>query len=140
MHEGILPPPSSPFFSVHGKSTACLRDYCTCTCSRKVPLTIFNVQLINSCQCCCWYNFVTVFYILCAYRLLNSMENRPESVLLGSVAVSFLLVLAADYLGASIELGCFLAGLAIGSQGHTVVDQVVIIHYICICWKLLGNL
>ena len=57
-------------------------------------------------------------------RLLNSVGNRPESVLLGSVAVSFLLVLAADYLGASIELGCFLAGLAISSQGHAVVDQV----------------
>ena len=58
------------------------------------------------------------------------MGNRPESVLLGSVAVTFLLVIAADYLGASLELGCFLAGLAISSQGHTVVDQVLVYMYI----------
>ena len=52
------------------------------------------------------------------------MGNKFESVLLGSVAVTFALLLVADYLGASMELGCFLAGLAIGSQGHLVVEQV----------------
>ena len=61
---------------------------------------------------------------VCDVRLLSSLGNRPEAVLLGSVAVCFLLLLVADYLGASMELGCFLAGLAIGSQGHSIVEQV----------------
>ena len=30
----------------------------------------------------------------------------------------------AEMVGASLELGCFLAGLAISSQGHTVVEPV----------------
>ena len=68
---------------------------------------------------------------VCHPRLLGSLGNRPEAVLLGSVAVCFLLLLVADYLGASMELGCFLAGLAIGSQGHSIVEQVCMyyLHY-----------
>ena len=70
------------------------------------------------------FMYMYVIYI-CVFRLLNSVGNRSESVLLGSVAVTFVLLLAADYLGASMELGCFLSGLAIGSQGHLVVEQVL---------------
>ena len=61
-------------------------------------------------------------YFLC--RLLSSLENKTEAALVGSVAVCFVLLLVADYLEASMELGCFLAGLAIGSQGHSIVEQV----------------
>ena len=71
-------------------------------------------------------NKIFSFYIsFPAVRLLGSLGNRPEAVLLGSVAVCFLLLLVADYLRASMELGCFLAGLAIGSQGHSIVEQVL---------------
>ncbi|CAI7994390.1 Transmembrane and coiled-coil domain-containing protein 3 [Geodia barretti] len=73
------------------------------------------------------WNIAALFYgflQLLQTLLLGSLGNRPEAVLLGSVAVCFLLLLVADYLGASMELGCFLAGLAIGSQGHSIVEQV----------------
>jgi len=35
----------------------------------------------------------------------------------------------AEMVGASLELDCFLAGLAISSQGHTVVEPVRGKHY-----------
>ena len=95
-----------------------------CTdCSICASIDQFCVQID---QCCI---IVCTEIAQIVYRLLNSMGNRPETnVLLGSVAVSFLLLLFADYLGVSTELGCFLAGLAIGSQEHTVVEQVTYIH------------
>ncbi len=66
-------------------------------------------------------------------RMLSPGDHgRSESVLLGSVAVCFLLLLLADVVGASMELGCFLAGVAISSQGITVVEQVCV----CVCAQL----
>ena len=89
-------------------------------CNKMFPIYI---SLPAVPQCCKVSQSVSGVCV-CHPRLLGSLGNRPEAVLLGSVAVCFLLLLVADYLGASMELGCFLAGLAIGSQGHSIVEQV----------------
>ena len=85
-------------------------------------------------------------------RILNTSFNKSENLLLGSVAVCLSLLLVrqtttpdrysinyviftifphlhgawqfAEMLKASLELGCFLAGVAISSQGPAVVDPV----------------
>ena len=58
------------------------------------------------------------------YRLLEVLINKTEAILLCSLAVCFLLLVAANALGAPIELGSFFAGIAIGAQRTQIVDQV----------------
>eukprot|EP00731_Ephydatia_muelleri_P030143 Em0021g666a len=58
------------------------------------------------------------------YRLLEVLINKTEAILLCSLAVCFLLLVAANALGAPIELGSFFAGLAIGAQKTQTVVQV----------------
>ena len=65
------------------------------------------------------YTILAIHTCPSTYRLLGS--GRDESVLLGSVAVCFLL---AELMGVSMELGCFLAGVAVTTMGTTVVDRV----------------
>lgn len=68
--------------------------------------------------------------MLIPLRMLSLERGRNESILLGSVAVCFLLLLLADVVGASTELACFLAGVAITCQTNSVVDHVS--NYCCV--------
>ncbi len=57
--------------------------------------------------------------------MLSPEHGHNESVLVGSVAVCFLLLLLADLVGTSTELGCFLAGVAVSSQtNNTIIEHV----------------
>lgn len=40
--------------------------------------------------------------------------------------------------GASLELGCFLAGVAIGTQTGSIVKQVCMSVCVCVCEREIG--
>ena len=52
-------------------------------------------------MCPCMYVptvYIHVYIIMCSCRLLNSVGNKSESVVLGSVAVSFLLLMVCRWM------------------------------------------
>ncbi|KAF3825636.1 hypothetical protein GH733_006463 [Mirounga leonina] len=60
------------------------------------------------------------------YRKLH-MESKgnKEILILGISAFIFLMLMVTELLDISMELGCFLAGALISSQGHMVTEEVV---------------
>ncbi|KAG7315706.1 hypothetical protein KOW79_020572 [Hemibagrus wyckioides] len=60
------------------------------------------------------------------YRKLHAeSKGNKEILVLGTAAFVFLMLTVTDFLEVSMELGCFLAGALISSQGHMITSEVV---------------
>jgi len=60
------------------------------------------------------------------YRKLHvESKGNKEILILGISAFIFLMLMVTELLDISMELGCFLAGALISSQGHMVTEEVV---------------
>ncbi|XP_072440794.1 transmembrane and coiled-coil domain-containing protein 3 isoform X3 [Chiloscyllium punctatum] len=61
------------------------------------------------------------------YRKLHSEgKGNREKLVLGISAFIFLMLMATEMLDVSMELGCFLAGALISSQGHVATEEVML--------------
>ncbi|XP_078265395.1 transmembrane and coiled-coil domain-containing protein 3 isoform X3 [Rhinoraja longicauda] len=61
------------------------------------------------------------------YRKLHTEgKGNREIIVLGVSAFIFLMLMVTEILDISMELGCFLAGALISSQGHIVTDEVML--------------
>ncbi|XP_078088460.1 transmembrane and coiled-coil domain-containing protein 3 isoform X2 [Mustelus asterias] len=61
------------------------------------------------------------------YRKLHSEgKGNREKLVLGISAFIFLMLMATEMLDVSMELGCFLAGALISSQGHSATEEVML--------------
>nr|XP_036880763.1 transmembrane and coiled-coil domain-containing protein 3 isoform X3 [Manis javanica] len=61
----------------------------------------------------------------CYRRLRAESGGSKEVLVLGTSAFIFLLLTVTERLDVSMELGCFLAGALVSSQGHKVTEEVV---------------
>ncbi|XP_060716797.1 transmembrane and coiled-coil domain-containing protein 3 [Tachysurus vachellii] len=60
------------------------------------------------------------------YRKLHAeSKGNKEILVLGTTAFVFLMLTITDFLEVSMELGCFLAGALISSQGHMITTEVM---------------
>lgn len=70
--------------------------------------------------------FVKTFIIGPYYRKLHAeSKGNKEILVLGLSAFIFLMLTFTEMLDISMELGCFLAGTLISSQGHIVTEEVM---------------
>uniref|UniRef100_A0A8D1VDU5 Cation/H+ exchanger transmembrane domain-containing protein n=1 Tax=Sus scrofa TaxID=9823 RepID=A0A8D1VDU5_PIG len=61
----------------------------------------------------------------CFRKLHAEGKGNKELLTLGTSAFIFLMLTVTELLDVSMELGCFLAGALISSQGHMVADEVL---------------
>ncbi|KAF7689659.1 transmembrane and coiled-coil domain-containing protein 3 [Silurus meridionalis] len=60
------------------------------------------------------------------YRKLHTeSKGNKEILVLGTAAFVFLMLTVTDFLEVSMELGCFLAGALLSSQGHMVTNEIM---------------
>ncbi|NXH21507.1 TMCO3 protein, partial [Bucco capensis] len=60
------------------------------------------------------------------YRKLHAeSKGNKEILILGITAFIFLMLMITELLDVSMELGCFLAGALISSQGHMVTEEIM---------------
>ncbi|NXD57186.1 TMCO3 protein, partial [Corvus moneduloides] len=60
------------------------------------------------------------------YRKLHTeSKGNKEILILGITAFTFLMLTITELLDVSMELGCFLAGALISSQGHMVTEEIM---------------
>ncbi|KAJ8253241.1 hypothetical protein GJAV_G00210640 [Gymnothorax javanicus] len=60
------------------------------------------------------------------YRKLHAeCKGNKEILVLGTTAFVFLMLMVTEFLGVSMELGCFLAGALLSSQGHLITGEVL---------------
>lgn len=57
-------------------------------------------------------------------KLHVERKRSREAVVSGASALTFLMLTVTELLGVSMELGCFLAGALVSSQGHVVTEEV----------------
>ncbi|XP_031414011.1 transmembrane and coiled-coil domain-containing protein 3 [Clupea harengus] len=70
--------------------------------------------------------FLRSFVIGPFYRKLHAeYRGNKEIMVLGTIAFMFLMLMVTELLYLSMELGCFLAGALISSQGHMVTSEVL---------------
>ncbi|KAG8521153.1 Transmembrane and coiled-coil domain-containing protein 3 [Galemys pyrenaicus] len=58
-------------------------------------------------------------------KLHAESRGSREALVLGVCALVFLMLTATELLAVSMELGCFLAGALLSSQGHVVAEEVL---------------
>lgn len=58
-------------------------------------------------------------------KLHAESKGGKEILVLGISAFTFLMLTVTELLGVSMELGCFLAGALVSSQGHAAAEEVV---------------
>ncbi|XP_017900448.1 PREDICTED: transmembrane and coiled-coil domain-containing protein 3 isoform X3 [Capra hircus] len=58
-------------------------------------------------------------------KLHAESKGGKEVLVLGISAFTFLMLTVTELLGVSMELGCFLAGALVSSQGHAATEEVV---------------
>ncbi|XP_040123421.1 transmembrane and coiled-coil domain-containing protein 3 [Oryx dammah] len=58
-------------------------------------------------------------------KLHAESKGSKEILVLGISAFTFLMLTITELLGVSMELGCFLAGALVSSQGHAAAEEVV---------------
>ncbi|XP_055399044.1 transmembrane and coiled-coil domain-containing protein 3 isoform X3 [Bubalus kerabau] len=58
-------------------------------------------------------------------KLHVESKGNKEILVLGVSAFTFLMLTVTELLGVSMELGCFLAGALVSSQGHAAAEEVV---------------
>ncbi|XP_060039745.1 transmembrane and coiled-coil domain-containing protein 3 isoform X5 [Erinaceus europaeus] len=61
----------------------------------------------------------------CCRKLHAQGRGSREMLVLGAAAFTFLMLMVTDLLHVSMELGCFLAGALVSSQGHLLTEEVV---------------
>ncbi|XP_041937034.1 transmembrane and coiled-coil domain-containing protein 3 isoform X1 [Alosa sapidissima] len=70
--------------------------------------------------------FLRSFLIGPFYRKLHAeCRGNKEIMVLGTTAFMFLMLMVTEFLYLSMELGCFLAGALVSSQGHMVTSEVM---------------
>ncbi|XP_028810329.1 transmembrane and coiled-coil domain-containing protein 3 isoform X2 [Denticeps clupeoides] len=70
--------------------------------------------------------FFKSFLIGPYYKKLHAeCRGNKEILVLGTTAFVFLMLTVTEFLGVSMELGCFLAGALLSSQGHMVTSEVM---------------
>ncbi|XP_062384100.1 transmembrane and coiled-coil domain-containing protein 3 isoform X1 [Sardina pilchardus] len=70
--------------------------------------------------------FLRSFVIGPFYRKLHAeCRGSKEIMVLGTTAFMFLMLMVTEFLYLSMELGCFLAGALVSSQGHMVTSEVM---------------
>ncbi|XP_048091448.1 transmembrane and coiled-coil domain-containing protein 3 isoform X2 [Alosa alosa] len=70
--------------------------------------------------------FLRSFLIGPFYRKLHAeCRGSKEIMVLGTTAFMFLMLMVTEFLYLSMELGCFLAGALVSSQGHMVTSEVM---------------
>ncbi|KAM5182055.1 transmembrane and coiled-coil domain-containing protein 3 [Mantella aurantiaca] len=71
--------------------------------------------------------FMKTYLIGPYYRKLHTeSKGNKEILVMGISAFIFLMLTITELLDVSMELGCFLAGALISSQGHMVTDEVML--------------
>lgn len=58
-------------------------------------------------------------------KLHNESKGTKEILVLGMAAFVFFMLTVTEFLGVSMELGCFLAGALLSTQGHMVTAEVM---------------
>lgn len=61
----------------------------------------------------------------CYKKLHTESKGNKEILVLGTAAFVFFMLTVTDFLDVSMELGCFLAGALLSSQGHMVTGEVM---------------
>ncbi|CAN9507233.1 unnamed protein product [Ophioblennius macclurei] len=70
--------------------------------------------------------FMKSFLIGPYYKKLHTeSKGNKEILVLGTAAFVFFMLTVTDFLDVSMELGCFLAGALLSSQGHMVTGEVM---------------
>ncbi|XP_044937192.1 transmembrane and coiled-coil domain-containing protein 3 isoform X3 [Mustela putorius furo] len=84
-------------------------------------------QILFSLAAACLLCLVVKTYLVGPYyrRLRVEGKGNKEILILGVSAFIFLMLMVTELLNISMELGCFLAGALISSQGHMVTEEVV---------------
>ncbi|RVE74423.1 hypothetical protein OJAV_G00021600 [Oryzias javanicus] len=72
----------------------------------------------------CWFLRSHVIGQYCK-RLHAESKGTKEILLLGITAFVFFMLTVTEFLDVSMELGCFLAGALLSSQGHMVTSEVM---------------
>ncbi|XP_035692784.1 transmembrane and coiled-coil domain-containing protein 3-like isoform X2 [Branchiostoma floridae] len=70
-------------------------------------------------------SFVLSKYVMSPFFRKLHLQGSKEMLLMGTVALCFLMLQLTDVLGVSMEVGCFLAGVLVSSQGHQVVEELL---------------
>ncbi|XP_078694439.1 transmembrane and coiled-coil domain-containing protein 3-like isoform X2 [Branchiostoma floridae x Branchiostoma belcheri] len=70
-------------------------------------------------------SFVLSKYVMAPFFRRLHLQGSKEMLLMGTVALCFLMLQLTDVLGVSMEVGCFLAGVLVSSQGHQVVEELL---------------
>ncbi|XP_066267281.1 transmembrane and coiled-coil domain-containing protein 3-like isoform X2 [Branchiostoma lanceolatum] len=70
-------------------------------------------------------SFVLSKYLMSPFFRRLHLQGSKEMLLMGTVALCFLMLQLTDVLGVSMEVGCFLAGVLVSSQGHQVVEELL---------------
>ncbi|XP_038050621.1 transmembrane and coiled-coil domain-containing protein 3-like isoform X1 [Patiria miniata] len=83
--------------------------------STKVMLAVGAVVLLSVA--------VTRYVMPVAMQRLR-MSGSKEMLIMGSVALTFNMLMITDLLGVSMELGCFLAGVILSSLGHATAEDI----------------
>ncbi|XP_032170125.1 transmembrane and coiled-coil domain-containing protein 3 isoform X2 [Mustela erminea] len=84
-------------------------------------------QILFSLAAACLLCLVVKTYLIGPYYRKLHVEGKgnKEILILGISAFIFLMLMVTELLDVSMELGCFLAGALISSQGHMVTEEVV---------------
>ncbi|XP_019864214.1 PREDICTED: transmembrane and coiled-coil domain-containing protein 3-like [Amphimedon queenslandica] len=107
-----------PFFaSSHSNGSASFISYLTSLMKLIQILVGFFLLLILT-------RFLSHKVLQPTFKLLSSIKNKDEAILLGSLTICFLLLAVSLLLGASLEFGCFLAGVSISTLGNNIVEQI----------------
>lgn len=91
-------------------------DELTSTLSMLVEITLSFAWLLVVC-------FLISKFVGPLVRLLQETQSK-ELLILATVSTAFCLLLLSEHLGISMELGCFVAGVVISSNGEQLVHKV----------------
>uniref|UniRef100_A0AAR2LX46 Cation/H+ exchanger transmembrane domain-containing protein n=1 Tax=Pygocentrus nattereri TaxID=42514 RepID=A0AAR2LX46_PYGNA len=111
----IMPTLIQRFRSVSSSLVSCLRALVLLA----QVLVSFAVVLLL-----CWLlrsHLIGPFY----RKLHTESKGNKEILVLGTTAFVFLMLTVTDFLHVSMELGCFLAGALLSSQGHMVTGEIM---------------
>ncbi|XP_065055993.1 transmembrane and coiled-coil domain-containing protein 3-like [Rhopilema esculentum] len=115
----ILPNQGVIHYWLHGASHAGSKDIVdsiltTFWSSLELILAILLITFISG--------FLATHFISRYFRLLNYIGKNEVGVV-GTITIVFSMLLVTDHLGISMELGCFICGAVISSQGDQICKQ-----------------
>eukprot|EP00794_Sanderia_malayensis_P010629 gene10629-11754_t len=118
----ILPNKGVIHYWMHGASHAGSKDVVD-----NALTTVWSLVelLIAMCLLVFISGFLATQFISRYFRLL-SLIGKHEAGVIGTVTIIFSMLLFTDHLGISMELGCFICGAVISSQGEQICKQATI--------------